>query len=170
MRILSELPPPFEMKWNQTLGSGVCRTTEILWNRSYRRRAKLIAEGKVPPRSQQEISEAKKKPVGLGVEIAVEEERVLVRWRQGSQRVWFESFCGYVHEQLRPLMASGASSSERSTEANAARTGMTSEGETATSSSQHDHGSTIKAKSTTRSEDESIGQADDSTRKRRKIV
>ncbi|KAK8206984.1 hypothetical protein IWZ01DRAFT_351626 [Phyllosticta capitalensis] len=171
MRILSELPPPFEMKWNQTLGSGVCRTTEILWNRSYRRRAKLIAEGKVPPRSQQEISESKKKPVGLGVEIAVEEERVLVRWKQGSQRVWFESFCGYVHEQLRPLMISGASGSDRSTKVNhAAGTGTTSERGTDTSPSQHHHGSSTKGKSTPRSEDESIGQADDSTRKRRKIV
>ncbi|KAK8159458.1 hypothetical protein IWX90DRAFT_389645, partial [Phyllosticta citrichinensis] len=187
--VLSDLSKPFEYNWNEALGSGVCRTREIVWNRPFRRRAKLIAEGKVPPPTQQQLMEPEEKPVGLGMLVSVEEEQILVRWTQGEQRVWFESFCGFLHEQLRPLLASGKPKHDKQTcRENLDHTGLTAKSEhgTARGHDGSDAGGTEQLypgsvgaasrhgpdnKNTDMDADEkSYDQTDASTRKRRKLA
>ncbi|KAK7539397.1 uncharacterized protein J3D65DRAFT_278666 [Phyllosticta citribraziliensis] len=184
--VLRDLSEPFEYKWNESLGSGVCRTREIVWNRSFRRRAKLIAEGKVPPPSQQQLTDAGEKPVGLGMLVSVEEEQVLVRWTQGVQRVWFESFCGFLHEQLRPLLTSRNPEHDKQTRRETFdHAGPTAYGEHGTARGQNASGAERhhtesvgvasrhdpSSKSADTSVDKkSFDQTDTSTRKRRKLA
>ncbi|KAK7566896.1 hypothetical protein IWX49DRAFT_46935 [Phyllosticta citricarpa] len=149
MSLLGSLSPPFESKWNEKLGIGVCRTREIVWNRAFKRKVRQIAEGDLPPTSQKKLEEANTKPISLGMMVIVEEKQVIVRWTQGTQHLWFDSFCGFLREALRPLLVEGVSKLEKPT---------------CRDDADNTHARSKSAK------DKSFDQSNTSTRKRRKLA
>ncbi|KAJ5247815.1 hypothetical protein N7468_002798 [Penicillium chermesinum] len=100
---LSELP--WYWLWDQRLSAGVGYTSENVWSRQARRKAKLAGEDG----SASRLPTVPEK-VALGVRIKLtlargnkhteQQVQVLISWVQGADSVLFESFCGMVKRKL----------------------------------------------------------------------